>query len=159
MMKAIRNRQGDLRLVGMPAICADTLIKLPSWLEDSSAPVRGRLLPKGSSDPEAEAEWRRYAVAGAGTPVPVPGGDPPQGSGDPRVEWPSRLKHAHPWVHATAWLSALNGARQALFVLHELEPRDMERDLDELDGNDKDEARLRIAVLGWLQQLLIDLGS
>jgi hypothetical protein len=158
-MKVIRNQKGDLRLENMPALCVDTFVKLPAWLEEESPSVRERLLPRASADPDAEMQWRRYAVPDLEhlfmSRIEIIRKDLATLQSSRSGTFSMQI----PEAHQTAWLSALNGARQALFILNELEPRDMERDLDELDNTARDEARLRIAVLGWLQQLLIEVGA
>lgn len=159
VMRAKIDRHGNLQLKNMPPFCVDTFLKLPAWLEDESPSVRERLLPRASTDPQAELQWRRYAVPELEhlflSRVEIIRRDlstlKSGRSGGYSMEIPER--------HRSAWLSALNGARHALFILHEMEPGDMDLDLDRLDGDPKDEACLRIALLGWLQQVLLDLDG
>ena len=54
-----------------------------------------------------------------------------------------------------AWLSALNAARLALFLLNELDAADMERDPHEIADPRKGAALLDIHLLAWVQELIM----
>lgn len=58
--------------------------------------------------------------------------------------------------HESAWLTTLNAARHALFVLHGLHPSDMERHPAEFRDRSRFEALLQIEMLGQLQLMLIE---
>lgn len=158
-MRAKIDRHGNLELKNMPPFCVDTFLKLPEWLEDRNASVRERFLPRASTDLQAELEWRRYAIPELEhlflSRVEIVRKDLLTLKSGRSGTYSMRI----PEKHRTAWLSALNGARHALFILHELEPEDMDVDLAGFDGDPKDEARLRIALMGWLQQVLIDIEA
>ena len=63
-----------------------------------------------------------------------------------------------PAVHLPAWLSALNQARLVLGEMYHVTAPDMER-VDFRPGNAKDGALVRIHVLGYLLQLMVELES
>ena len=155
-MKLRRDRQGDIWLENLPPFCVDTFTRIPGWLASEDPAVQTRLRPRAARDEEAEAEWRRL-----GAPelerlflsreqmlqrdlATLARG---------RLGGGLRLRIAH--GHESAWLSALNGARHVLFILHGLGPGDMAQELDEVADPERQEALARITVLGWLQELLL----
>jgi hypothetical protein len=154
-----RDRDGGVWVVGMPAFVADTLRRLPEWIASADPAVRERLLPPAYRDERAEREWERLARPElehlfksrgeilrqdlVGLKKGVLGG--------------AMLRIPEP--HVSAWLSALNAGRHALFILHEVDPGDVGRDLRQVEEPTKAEALLRMEVLGWVQQLLIDGGG
>jgi hypothetical protein len=155
-MRVKHEGDGTLSVVGISPLCADTLLRLPDWMESDDPEVRKRLLPPAYEDGKAEEEWRRYA--------------------GPELEhlFQSRLEIVRrdlegmrrsvlgsavlriPVQHVTAWISALNAGRHALFVLSEADPRDVGSDLRSVSDPVQAAALLRIDILGWLQQLLVE---
>ena len=145
-------------MVGMPAFVADTLRQLPEWIASADPAVRERLLPPAYKDERAEREWERLAHPGLEHLF--------KSRGEILRQDLASLKQGVlgamlriPEPHLSAWLSALNAGRHALFILHEVDPGDLGRDLQAVDDLAHAEALLRMEVLGWVQQLLIDGGG
>jgi len=157
-LKLNRDREGDLWVDSLAPICADTLLHVPEWIESDDPAVRDRLLPKGSSDAEADAAWRKLAT--------------------PEIE---RLFLSHSEIirkdlesieprgrkgfrfrirqgHENAWLAGLNAARHAFFLIRKLEPGDLNRDIEQVADDDRREALIRLSILGWLQHEIIENG-
>ena len=59
-------------------------------------------------------------------------------------------------LHRAAWLSGLNAARLTLFILHGLESADMEKDPGLIGDYEKDVALLRIHLLAYMQELMLE---
>jgi uncharacterized protein DUF2017 len=146
---------GNFLIEGIDEFTADTLKRVPGWLESTDPAVRDRLLPTVYQDADEEAAWRRHGV--------------------PELEhlFVSRLELVKkdlagmeaargatyrlriPAEHATAWLSALNAARLTIFLLHRLTEADMKARLEDLHDPTKLEPLIRINVLAYLQHLLL----
>jgi len=155
-MRVKHEGDGTLSVVGISPLCADTLLRLPDWMESDDIGVRKRLLPPAYKDEEAEEEWRRYARPELEhlfkSRLAIVRGDL-QGMRR-SVLGSAALKI--PVQHVTAWISALNAGRHALFVLSEADPRDVGTDLRQVSDPVRAAALLRIDILGWLQQLLVE---
>ena len=157
-MKLRRDGEGDLWVEALAPVCADTLLHVPEWLESDDPAVKDRLLPGGSSDPEADAAWRKF-----GTPELVrlflshrEIMKKDLASLEPQGKKGFRLKI--PRGHENAWLAALNAARHALFLLRKIDPRDLNRDIESIEDDARREALVRLSILGWLQHEIIENG-
>jgi hypothetical protein len=147
---------GGFLFAGLTPVCVETLHGIPVLVESADQRVRQRLLPDAYRDPESERQWRRHAV--------------------PELErlflsraqlvrrdlkQLRRLKQTDLWMlpirddHCSAWLSALNAARLALYELNDLKPVHMERDGLELATRPQREALSRIHFLAELQSVLL----
>lgn len=155
-MKLRRDRQGDIWLENLPPFCAETYAQIPEWLASEDPRVQARFRPRAARDPRVEAEWLLYGapelvrlflsreqILRRDLSTLTRG----------RISGGLRLRIAR--GHESAWLSALNGARHALFILHAIDPRDMAMDLEEVADPVQQEVLARITVLGWLQELLL----
>ncbi|MBN2489346.1 MAG: DUF2017 family protein [Planctomycetes bacterium] len=158
-MNLERSGRGELVFRDLPRICADALRVVPVVLESDDPRVRDRRLPRVYEDDALEQEWRRI--------------------GAPELEhlFVSRTELIRkdlsalerrrdgsftlrvPERHEAAWLSGLNAARHALFLLNALEPADMERDPAELDDPRRALALLHIHWLAYLQELMLHAES
>ncbi len=155
-MKLRRDRQGDIWLEDLPLFCADTFTRIPEWLASEDPGVRSRLRPPAASDPEVEAEWRRYGAPELERLFLSREQILRQDLATlarKRLGGGLRFRIAH--GHESAWLSALNGARHALFIMHAIDPDEIEEDVVSVTDPHKQSALARIAILGWLQELLI----
>lgn len=157
-MKLRRDRDGDLWVDAMAAVCADTLLHVPDWLASPDPAVRDRLLPGGSSDPEADSAWRKF-----GTPEiarlflshrEIMKKD--LETLEPQGKKGFRLKIAR--GHESAWLAGLNAARHALFILKKIDPSDLNREIESVEDDARREALIRLSILGWLQHEIIENG-
>jgi hypothetical protein len=154
-MWVARVKDGIL-LAGLTRLCVDTLRGVPMLLESNDERVRSRLLPETYDCHDSELSWRDLAV--------------------PELErlFASRtslvrrdldqlrqIAEAESWVllipdrHANAWLSCLNAARLALYLLNDLTPEMMERDGLLLASPKQQEALLRIHFLAEVQCVLM----
>lgn len=148
-----------MSVTGITPLHAAMLATLPELLECDDPRVRGRLLPEVYEDPEEEAQWRRHAAPELAhlfaTRAELIAGDLRALELDEDMTFRMRI----PPGHETAWLTGLNAARLALFELHDLEDLDMERDPGDLDDPDKQLALVRIHVLAYLQEMLMEAGG
>jgi hypothetical protein len=155
-MKLRRDRQGDIWFEDLPPFCVDTCARIPEWLASADPAVQARLRPRAAADEEVEAEWRRYGAPelerlflsreqilrrDLSTLARA------------RLGGGLRFRIAH--GHENAWLSALNGARHALFIRHGLAPEDIAQEIEAVADPERQEVLARIYVLGWLQELLL----
>jgi len=154
-MEIRRTPEGEIILDQLPAVCADTLRAVPEVLESDDPRVRDRLLPRAYEDDELEAEWRR---------IGVPELEHLFATSTRLIEKDLHTLHrtddgSYKLVvrpeHENAWLSGLNAARHAIFILNDLEPDDMGRDPDELQKPSQALALYRIHLLAWVQELLM----
>lgn len=157
-MKLRRDAEGHLWVESMAVLCVDTLLRVPDWLRSDDPAVRDRLLPGGSSDPEADAAWRKF-----GTPeiarlflshreiiLKDMKGIERQGKKGYRL----RIAKGH----ENAWLAGLNAARHALFLLKKIDPSDLNRDIESIEDDSRREALIQLSILGWLQHEIIENG-
>ena len=155
-MDGARDEKGDVWIEDIDPLSADTLRRMPEWLDSRDPAVRDRLLPPAYEDPEDEKQWRRF--------------------GAPELEhlFASRLEIIRkdlaslertadgslrlriPRAHEAAWLSSLNAVRHTLFILNRLTEADMAAPLGEMRDLAKLEPLIRINLLAHIQQLLID---
>jgi hypothetical protein len=134
----------------------ETLKGVPMLLESADIRVRERLLPETCDAAADEEHWRRHAV--------------------PELErlFLSRAqlvrrdlatlrkmpKSDHkllliPDGHAAAWLAACNGARLALYVMHDLDAEAMAPEAFVKATRKQQEALLRIHLLAEIQSVLL----
>ena len=148
-----------LRITGIDPVVLDCLHALPEILEQRDTPAaRQRLLPDPTpADIETNDEWQRVIapdlrhlfVSAADTVV----------RDLTAVESAGQLSEvAFPVEHLAAWMSALNQSRLILGELFKITDADLET--REFDVNQpKGMAILRIHVLGYLLQLLVELEA
>jgi hypothetical protein len=159
MMQLELGEAGALSFHGISPLHADTLMRIPTWIESDDERVRERLLPRVYDDPEEERQWRQYGASGLehlfASRAALIGRDLQTLEQDGPVTFALRI----PRTHANAWLSSLNAARLALFALHDFEDADMERDPADLDDPAKELALVRIHLLALMQDLMIEAGA
>lgn len=157
-MKLRRDAEGHLWVESMAAVCADTLLQVLDWLQSDDPAVKDRLLPGGSSDPEADAAWRKF-----GTPEiarlflshrEIMRKDLERLERQGRKGFRLRIMKGH----ENAWLAGLNAARHALFLLKKIDPRDLNRDIESIEDEPRREALIQLSILGWLQHEIIENG-
>lgn len=157
-MRVERDAGGHLTLRRMASLCADTLLRLPSWLESEDPLVRRRLLPQVFEDPEEEAQWRRFGASELEylflSRAEILRRDLETLEPEGVLAFSFRMRI--PRGHESAWLSSLNGGRLALFVMHKLDEQDMARDPASLQDPEKELALLRIHLMAWVQELMLD---
>ncbi len=141
----------------MAPVCAETLLKLPDMLEADEPEVRRRRLPRVyHEDDEAEAEWRRYGASELqhlfASRVEILRKDLQTLEQEAELTYRIRI----PAAHRSAWLSALNGARLSLFIQAGLDPEEMEQEPGTIGDYDKDVSLLRIHLMAYMQELLIE---
>jgi hypothetical protein len=158
-MRAERDRGGDLWFRGISPFHADTLLQIASWLRSDDPRVRARLLPDTFEDDGAgEQDWRRLVAPELdhlfASRTEILRRDLATMEPDSPVTFRLRIARGH----EQAWLSSLNGARHALFLLHDLQERDMERDPAALRDREKELALVRIHVLAYMQELMMEHG-
>ncbi len=151
--------QGNLCFGALSPICAESLLQIPGLLRSEDPRVRARLLPETFSDPEEEKQWRRF------------GADELEHLFASRVELieqdlrgieqdgESSFRLAIEGRHRSAWLSGLNAARLTLFILHELAEDDIDKEPGLIGDLDKDMALLRIHLLAYMQEMMIEGGG
>ena len=158
-MQLERDGDGNLRCRGITALHADTLMHIPEWLESEDERVRGRLFPRVYQDEDEEEQWRRLAVPELEhlfvSRARIVGKDLKSLAQDGAVTFSLLI----PEAHTTAWVSSLNAARLALFELHDLKEEDMERELDDIADFEKELALVRIHVMAFMQELLLEAGT
>ncbi len=139
------------------------LHELPELLgTDQPDVVRQRLYPPPTDDDQTNQEWERlvhpdlFSLIASAREIVLkdlqslatsePSDDAPLGI------W----SFAIPGAHIPGWLSALNAGRLALGALHELDEADMQDELAFEEFSDKQFAIVKIYLLSWLQQMLIE---
>jgi len=158
-MEIHRTPEGEIVLDQLPAVCAETLRSLPEVLESDDPRVRDRLLPRAYEDDELEAEWRRIGVPelehlfATSTRLIEKDLHSLRRTGD------GSFKLLVPPEHENAWLSGLNAARHAIFILNDLDPDDMDKDPDELARPTQALALYQIHLLAWVQELIMRSGD
>ena len=147
-----------IRLTGLNRLVANCLQGVGEILAQRDAPrVESRLMPQPSTDEDINAEWEKFVTPDlrhlfvtAGETVLR---DLTALESDPRR--PKWFRVAFPSAHLDAWLSALNQARIILGERFQVTDQAMERrDLD--PQNESDLALLRIHLLGWVLELLVE---
>ena len=158
-MRLELDQVGDFLIQEMEPVCVDTLFRLPSFLESDDPKVRERLLPATYTDPEEEAGWRRHSTPELeylfASNVEIVRED----LKSIEVDGVDLYKFTIPSKHKTAWLSALNAGRLAIFVVNDMVAGDMEIDIGQAGDRVKDLALLRIHILAFLQESLLSGGQ
>lgn len=153
------DKAGNIRFRGLPSICADTLMRLPDILASDDPAVRLRLLPETYRDPQDRDDWRKYAVPGLehlfADRVEIIARDLVSLAEDGE----NLFEMAIPAAHRTAWLSALNAARLTLYVEAGLDPEDVELEPGDLEDFDQDVALMRIHLLAFMQEMMLEGGA
>ncbi|MBL8752968.1 MAG: DUF2017 family protein [Planctomycetes bacterium] len=134
----------------------ETLTGVPMLLESADARVRARLLPETCHEADDEEQWRRHAVPELErlflSRAQLVRRDLATLRKMPKSEHKLLLI---PDGHASAWLAALNGARLALYVMHDLDAAAMEPEGFAKATPKQQEALLRIHLLAELQSVLL----
>jgi len=147
-----------IRLTGLNSLAASCLHGIEEILAHRDSPAAGRrLMPPPSADEAINAEWEKFVtpdlrhlfVTAAETVLR----DLTALEVEPRR--PNHFRIAFPIAHLDAWLSALNQARLILGEQSHVTDEMMERrDLD--PQSEADLAILRIHLLGWVLELLVE---
>ena len=157
-MRLLRDKDGNLQVKDLAPLHADTLLRIPEWLRSDDPRVRDRLLPPAYEDDDLQDEWCQLV-----------GGElehlfksrcelVEQDLQEMTVDDDLVFSLPIPREHCAAWLSALNAARLALFAMHDLEAEDMEVDLADIEDGDKELVVLRIHIMAFLQEMMIEAG-
>lgn len=159
MIRTERDGEGHLWLRSVTPFHADTLVRIPGWLESDDPRVRRRLWPETHEhDSEQEAEWRRLVGPELdhlfASRIEILRRDLATLQQDARASFKLRIASGH----ERAWLSSLNGARHALFVLHGLSDADMQREPVASGDPEKELALVRIHIMALVQELLMEAG-
>ena len=147
---------GDVTFREMAPLCADTLMRLPGLLESPDPAVRERLLPRTYTDPEEERAWRTLGAAELEHLILSRAELLRRDLRNMKPDGAMTFRLDVPKPHVAAWLASLNAGRQALFLLHDLGPDDMERDPAELGDPDKELALVRMFLMALMQELLLE---
>jgi hypothetical protein len=187
-MHAERDANGDLWLRGISVLCIDTLARLPDLIESDDPEVKARLLPEVYDDPEDEAQWRRHGAAELAhlfasrnaivrqdlealrpesDAVPADEDAPfvevvlgvPQDDSGSAPPLPPMFRLRIPAAHVSAWESALTFAAHVLYLLHGLEPTDIDHAPGTLGDDAKDVALLRIHIVYHVLGILLEAGG
>ncbi len=157
-MHVERADDGQLWVGGLTPLHADTFLRMPALIESEDSRVRGRLSPEVYDDPDDQEQWRRHATPEIEhlflSRVQILRAD--LAGMVPEDERCYRMPIAI--GHELAWLSSLNAARLALFTLNDLTPQDMERTPDEIEEPERELVLVRIHIMAYLQELLMEQG-
>ncbi|MSR64393.1 MAG: DUF2017 family protein [Verrucomicrobiae bacterium] len=152
-----------LRLSGIDWVAASCLLEVPSILSlAKSGPAHDRLFQKVSaSDPALNEDWLNHVTPELGTLFAEAGEilakDIELFGTETKSLKPRALTFSI--AHLNAWMSALNQARLILGAQHDVTESDMdEREFSDPD-NPKQQAVLRIHVLGYLVQVFVEFVS
>lgn len=148
-----------MRFRGLSPLCADTLLHVPELLRSEDPAVRARLLPDAYDNDDDEQQWRRYARPHIehlfADRIQIVEGDLRTLREDAGAEYELRI----PARHRSAWLSALNGARIAMFIEAGLKAADMDAEPGTLVDVDQDICLLKIHLLAFVQELMLEAGG
>ena len=158
-MRVELDQVGDFLIHDMEPVCVDTLMRMPSILESDDPRVRERLMPTTYTDPEEEAEWRRHATPELEHLFAANVDLVREDLKSIEIDSASLYQFTIQAKHKTAWLSALNAARLAIFVVNDMVAEDMEIEIGQAGDRVKDLALLRIHILAFLQESLIAGGN
>jgi hypothetical protein len=147
---------GDLELRDLPPICAETLLRIPDELRRDDEEVRARLMPDAYDDDEAREQWRRLAQPELEHLFQGRVEIVEQDLRSLEEDGPLTFRMAVPAAHRTAWLSSLNAARLSMFISGGLAAKDMEREPGSIGDYEKDVTLLRIHLLAFVQELLLE---
>ena len=154
-MEVKRIPKGDLVFRSMPGECATALRGIPALLESDDPRVRDRLLPRTYGDHRLEKEWRRIGVPELEHLFASRTRLIEKDMETLLTDRSGTFKRNIQSIHENAWLSGLNAARHALFILNDLEDADIERHPYELQDPDRAEALLYIHLMAWMQELIM----
>lgn len=155
----------------MPVWVVDTLMRLPAWLESEDPAVRQRLLPQAYAEPEAEREWRQHItpellhlfesrteiIRKGLSGLQIESGDAVQGEGldldaSEGITFALRI----PGKHLSAWLTSLQAATHAVFLMEDLGEEDIGTDpRDETDPG-RQLAMMRLLIMQELVAMLCE---
>ena len=150
-----------VRLTGLAPLVADCLQRLDEILAHRDSPAaHRRLFPQPGADEASNAEWEQFVVPDLRhlfvTAAETVVRDLTALEADPQS--PATFRVAFPTVHRDAWMSAINQARLILSEQFHVTDQAMERrDLD--PRNETDLALVRIHLLGWLLEVLVDFAT
>lgn len=154
-MRVSREPDGTVLLDDLTTLYADTLLRVPGFLEIDDPKVKRRLFPEVYDDEDDIEQWRRYA----GTEIEHLFLSRKQALTKDleTLERRSarRFKMHIARGHERLWLQSLNAARLALFAQHDLDQAHMEIDPADAESEDKEIALVRIHVLAHVQEVLI----
>jgi hypothetical protein len=160
-----RTPDGDLVLDHLAPAFVHMLFELPGLLdEEQPDAVKDRLYPlPREDDDEANEEWRRlvhpdlFALLASAREVVTrdlatlrPSEDEPAPS--LFADWRLEIKKEH----IPGWLGALNAGRLALGALHGLDEPELNEEFLPEEWEERHVAIVKIHLLGWLQQLIIE---
>jgi len=153
---------GQAQLNGIDWVTAACLLEVPALLPQAKdGPARGRLFPNPSTDAKVNDDWQHYVTPELET-LFAAAGDILAKDIQLLAESKEALKGqsvTFPLRHCDAWISAINQARLILGAQHNVTDADMD-DHEFSDPNDpKQQAVLRIHVLGYLLQVLVEFMS
>ena len=141
---------------GLSSIVLETLKGVPMLLESSDVRVRKRLLPETCENPEDEAQWRRHSVPELErlflSRAQLIRRDL---GGMKKLEFDGSSALLIPHEHTSAWLTAMNAARLALFALNDLEAHHLDPEEFEALSPKQQEAVIRMDLLAWIQGVLL----
>lgn len=141
----------------MPKHAVETLRAIPMLVESSDERVRSRLLPETYEEPEEEAGWREHAMPElerlflSRAHLVQRDLDAIQRMEDGSDSWMLHISNQH----VNAWLSSLNAARLALYVLNDMTEAHMARGGLAKASPKQQEAILRIHFMAELQGVLM----
>jgi hypothetical protein len=140
-------------------LCVDTLQHMFEWIESADPRVQQRLRPDTFRDPKEEAAWRRLMDAELSHLVATRRELVEKDLKKLKADGPGLFRFPIGRHHQQAWLSALNAARLALFELHGLGPEHMDGEPEDVDGDERQLALVRIHVMGFMQELILHRGG
>ena len=150
-----------IRVVGLNQLLASCLQGLDEILALRDSPAAGRrLIPPPSTDEAINAEWEKFVTPDLRHLFVTAGETVLRDLTALEIEprRPNHLRVAFPSAHLDAWLSALNQARLILGEqFHVTDPMMERRDLD--PQCETDLAILRIHLLGWVLELLVEFST
>jgi hypothetical protein len=153
--RLIPNPDGSIRLESLDPWFVVVLRELPTLMDPDQPEAAHRRLYSHPSDDEEEAkEWERLVhpelFALVATAQEVVSRDLEQ------LELSEEGGSITiPPKHVNAWISALNVARLTLSAMHDFDEDDMEGRAP-ADFGERDLARMKVYLMGWLQQMVIE---
>ena len=155
-----QNPDGSIRLDSLDPWFVVILRELPALLDrDQPDAAHRRVYPVPSDDDEQASEWKRLVhpelFALVATAQDVVRRDLEKLEMEELEMGELSGSITIPAKHVNAWISALNVARLTLGAVHEFDEDDMEG-RGPTDFGDRDMARVKVYLMGWLQQMLIE---
>lgn len=154
-MRITIDPDGNMQFRALPPVCADSLLRLEEFIDAEDPEVRDRLIPKTFKGAEEQSQWERYAVPElehlfAGRLEIIQ-----KDLESMREDEGMTFSVIIPGAHRAAWLSALNAARLSIFIDSEMSAEELELEPGELGDADQDVALLRIHMLAFMQELIL----